>query len=183
MRDDDQLSRQYTRTAMALHWIVAGLIACGFVLGLIFADLPFSPQKLKLASYHKWIGMTVLLLAALRGIWRLTHAAPPLAPMPAWQAALARATHLLLYGLMLAVPMLGWLMTSAQGVPVVYLGVLKLPDLIGKDKLLGSFLAELHGGYAWLLFYVFLLHAAAALKHHFVDRDDTLRRMLRWSAR
>jgi cytochrome b561 len=66
---------------------------------------------------------------------------------------------------------------------VVYLGVLQLPDLIGKDKLLGEFLADLHAGFAWLLLYVFLLHAAAALKHHFIDRDDTLRRMLRWSRR
>lgn len=173
----------YTRTAVALHWAVAALIFGGFALGLVFPDLPASPQKLKLASYHKWIGITVLGLAAMRSAWRLTHRPPPLPPMPAWQMALAKLTHGLLYVLIILVPLLGWMFSSAAGVPVVWLGLVKLPNLVGKDKLLAGLLDDWHMAFAWTLLYVFLLHLAGALKHHFIDRDDTLRRMLRWSSR
>ncbi len=175
--------KHYTRTALALHWIVASVIVCAFSLGLVVSDLPFSPQKLKLVAYHKWLGITVLALVALRGIWRLTHRPPALPPMPAWQLIGAKFTHALMYTLMFAIPFSGWLFSSADGYRVVYLGLLPLPNLIAKNKLLADALGDIHATFAWLMLYVLLLHVAAALKHHFLDRDDTLRRMLRWRPR
>jgi cytochrome b561 len=171
---------RYTRTAVALHWTIAGLIACAFTLGLMVSDLPFGPHKLKWVAYHKWLGITVLGLVALRGIWRLTHRPPPQVPMPEWQQVAAKFSHSLMYALMFSIPLLGWLYSSALGYQVVYLGLLPLPNLVAKSKPLAEGLGDLHESLAWLLLYVLLLHAAAALKHHFFDRDDTLRRMLRW---
>jgi cytochrome b561 len=174
--------RHYTRTAVALHWIIAAFIITAFTLGLIVSDMHFSPEKLKWVAYHKWLGITVLALVAVRALWRLTHRAPALPPMPAWQTFFAKLTHALLYTLMFAIPFSGWLYSSATGYQVVYLGLLPLPNLVAKDKLVASALHQVHENLAWLMLYVLLLHAAAAFKHHFLDRDDTLRRMLRWRA-
>ena len=174
------VSVHYSRTAVSLHWLIAGLIACGFTLGTIMTDLAVSPKKLLMYSVHKWIGITVLGLAAVRGMWRLFHRPPPLVAMPAWQIAIARQTHVLLYVLMFLVPLTGWMFSSASGYPVVYLKLWQLPDLVHKNKLLAESLADVHGSLAWLTAYVVGLHVAAALKHHFIDRDDTLRHMLRW---
>jgi len=170
----------YTRTAVFLHWLVALLIACGFTLGTYMVDLHISPRKLRLYSYHKWIGITVLALVLIRLVWRLTHRPPPEVPMPRWQLRAAQATHYLLYALMIATPVCGWLYSSASGYPVVYLKLWQLPDLVHKNRDLAKVLVEIHGFLGWSIFWVVLLHMAAALKHHFIDRDDTLRRMLAW---
>jgi cytochrome b561 len=170
----------YGRTAVLLHWVIAMLIAIGFAVGLSMVDLPMSPQKAKVFAYHKWIGMTVLALALARLGWRATHAGPPELPMPVWQRNAARATHVLLYGLMLAIPLVGWMYTSATGFPVVYLKLVQLPDLVSKDKELAALLKIIHKLLAWSLAVAVALHVAAALKHHFVDRDTTLKRMLAW---
>ena len=100
--------------------------------------------------------------------------------MPGWQSLAARATHVLLYALMLAIPLVGWLYTSAAGFPVVYLKLVQLPDLVSKDKELAALLKLMHQVLAWSLSGVVALHVAAALKHHFIDRDATLKRMLAW---
>lgn len=170
----------YTRTAVALHWFMALLITAGFTLGATMTDLHMSPRKLRLYSYHKWIGITVLGLVLIRLIWRLTHPAPPYEPMPRWQRIGAHASHWLLYLLMIATPVLGWLYSSASGYSVVYLKLWKLPDLVSKNEHLAKVLVQVHAFLAWTLFYVVLLHVAAALKHHFFDRDATLKRMLAW---
>jgi cytochrome b561 len=172
----------YSRTAVFLHWLIAVLILSGFTIGANMVDLRISPEKVRLYSYHKWIGITVLGLALIRSVWRLTHAAPPDEPMPTWQRWLAHATHALLYILMLTVPLIGWIYSSADGYPVVYLGLWQLPNLVPKNPALASVLVTIHTTLAWTLFYLVLLHAAGALKHHFIDRDATLRRMLRWQA-
>jgi cytochrome b561 len=169
----------YTRTAIGLHWLIALLIAAGFTLGLLLGDMKLSPLKAQLESYHKWIGVTVFLGLVLRAFWRLTHRPPPLPAMPAWQVVAAKFTHGLLYTLMAAVPITGWLFSSAHGYPVKYLGLWQLPDLVPKDQSLARALHAIHENFAWLMVYVAGLHAAAALKHHFYDRDDTLRRMFR----
>lgn len=171
---------RYTRTAIALHWLIAGVIACTFSLGLVMTDLTMSPEKLKLYSWHKWLGITVLGLSALRGLWRLLHATPPPVAMPAWQHVASKFSHGLMYALLFVVPLSGWLFSSAAGFRVVYFGLIPLPNLVAKNPDLAAPLGEAHETYAWLLFYLFLVHVAAALKHHFIDRDDTLRRMLRW---
>lgn len=170
---------RYTHTAVALHWLIALLIFGAFPLGVYMHELPLSPYKLQLYSYHKWAGMTVLLLALLRVLWRLTHKPPPLLPgMPRWQEIAAHVVHHGLYLLVLAVPLSGWLMSSALGFPVVWFGVLPLPDLIGKDKALGDMLKEVHEVLNYTLLLLVLAHVGGALKHHLIDRDGTLARML-----
>lgn len=173
---------RYTRTAMSLHWLIALMLFGMFGFGLYMVELPLSPQKLKFYSYHKWAGVTVFLLVLARLAWRITHRPPALpAGMPAWQVKAAKAGHHLLYLLMVIVPLSGWLMSSAKGFQTVYLGVLPIPDAIGKNAALGQALTEVHEALTWLLLALVALHAAAALKHHFIDHDDVLRRMLpRW---
>ncbi len=165
--------------AVALHWLIALSIFCTFLLGQYMANLPLSPAKLKLYSYHKWIGVTIFLLVLVRIAWRLGHRPPARPPsMPAWQHRVASSAHLLLYALTLAIPLSGWLMSSASGFQVVYLGVVPIPDLLAKNKEMAGQLQELHESLNWLMVLVVVLHAAAALKHHFLDGDDVLQRML-----
>jgi len=168
----------YTHTAIALHWLAGLLILCGFTLGLSLKDLAISPQTLRLYGYHKWIGITVFLLAMARLAWRWSHPAPPPVAMPEWQRRAAAATHALLYAFMLVIPLSGWIYSSATGVEVVYLGLVPLPDLVPKDKALASVLKAVHVTLNYTLLALVTVHAGAALKHHFVDRDDVLRRML-----
>lgn len=171
----------YTRTAIALHWLVAVLILAALPLGLTMTEMPLSPQKLKFYSWHKWLGVTVFLLVLLRLVWRATHRPPPLpASLPAWQRQAASATHWLLYALMLTIPLSGWLMSSAKGFQTVYLGLIPIPDLLAKDESLGEILATVHAVLAYSLMVLLTVHVAAAVKHHWVDRDDVLTRMLPW---
>jgi cytochrome b561 len=170
---------RYTRTAVALHWLVAALILGSFAVGLYMVDLKLSPFKLRLFSYHKWIGVTVFLLALARVAWRWRHPAPALpAAMRPWERVVAHATHMLLYVLLFAVPISGWLMSSAHGFPVVYFGVIPLPDLVPKNKALAETLQTVHYVLNKSLLALVVLHAAAAIKHHIHDRDDVLARML-----
>lgn len=174
---NDRMS--YTRTAISLHWLVALLVFTGWGLGVYMHDLPTSPAKLQYYSWHKWIGVTVFLLTVTRVAWRVTHAPPPLpATMAPWQVTAARISHFLLYALLLAVPLSGWTMSSAKGFQTVYFGVLPLPDLLDKNEALGRLLAEAHELLAFTLAGVVAVHFGAALRHHFVDRDIVLRRML-----
>ena len=169
----------YTRTAIVLHWLVALAVLCAFPLGMYMHELPLSPTKLRLYSYHKWIGISALLLVALRLAWRAGHRPPPFLPgLPRWQAIAAHATHHSLYLLLLAVPISGWLMSSALGVSVVWFGVIPLPDLVEKDKQLGELLKEVHETLNFTMLALILIHAAAAVKHHLFERDGTLVRML-----
>jgi cytochrome b561 len=173
----------YTRTAVALHWTTSVLLACGFTIGAYMADLHVSPLKVRLFAYHKWIGITVLGIALIRLIWRLTHRPPPDEPMPRWQRIAAHCTHWLLYALIIVTPLIGWLYSSASGYSVVYLKIWQLPDLVHKNEALAKVLVQVHGFLAWTLLWIVVLHASAALKHHFFDRDGTLKRMLSWHAR
>ncbi len=173
------MTHHYTRTAKGLHWLIALLMLGLLGLGFYMHDLPLSPQKLQLYAWHKWAGVTVFLLVIVRLAWRVTHQPPPLpAGMPRWQQWAAQATHLLLYVLMLAIPLSGWLMSSAKGFQTVWFGVLLLPDLLAKDKALGDLLATLHMSLNLLLVALLVAHVGASLKHHFIDRDDVLLRML-----
>lgn len=170
---------RYTRTAISLHWLVALLIFSGWGLGLYMHELPTSPQKLQYYSWHKWLGVSVFLLVLVRATWRIFNVPPPLPPtVSPWQVSASRASHVVLYMLMLGLPLSGWLMSSAKGFQTVYFGVLPIPDLLQKDKDLGELLADVHWLLALALAWLVALHVAAALKHHFFDKDGVLRRML-----
>jgi cytochrome b561 len=168
----------YTRTAIVLHWLAALLIVCNLALGVSMVDLELSPLKLRLFSYHKWIGITVFLVASLRLAWRWVHPPPAPVPMPEWQRRAAAATHAALYILMFAIPLSGWIYSSSTGVSVVYLGLVPLPDLVPKDKALAAVLKAVHVTLNLGLVALIGVHIGAALRHHLADRDDVLPRML-----
>lgn len=173
------MSASYTRTAKSLHWVMALMFFGVIALGFYMTGLPFSPDKLKLYSWHKWAGVTIFLLALARIAWRVIHRPPALpASMPKLMQLAAHAGHHMLYLLMFAIPLSGWLMSSAKGFQTVWFGVLPIPDLISKDKPTGDVLALVHESLNFLLIAVLAGHIGAALKHHFIDKDDVLTRML-----
>ena len=174
-------STRYTLTAIALHWLLALAIVGAFAVGLYMADLPLSPQKLKLYNWHKWAGVTILSLSAARLLWRLAHKPPADPPMPDWQKRAAHGTHLALYLLFFAVPLVGWAYSSAAGFPIVWFGVLPLPDFVPVDKALAEAIKPWHGYLAWALAVLVTMHVAAAFKHQFIDRDGLIGRM--WPGR
>ena len=170
---------RYGGVAIGLHWLIAIAIIFSFSLGFYMSDLPLSPQKLKFYSWHKWAGVTIFLCVLVRLLWRLSHRPPELPDsIPAWQRKVAGATHVLLYLLMFVVPLTGWLMSSAKGFQTVYFGVLPLPDLLAKNDELGDLLQQVHKLLNYSMAALVVAHLGAALKHHFVDRDEVLARML-----
>jgi cytochrome b561 len=172
-------SADYTHTAIAIHWLIATLVVAGFAVGTYAVGLPVSPRKLRLYSYHKWIGVTVFLFAIVRVAWRTYYPPPALPPtMRPLEKLAAHLTHGALYLLLFVLPLTGWIMSSASGFPVVYFGVVPLPGLVGKDALLADALGTVHYLLGRGLLVLVFLHAVAALKHHFFDRDDVLARML-----
>lgn len=171
--------QRYTNTAIALHWLMALMIIGAFTMGLVMTEMSLSPTRLKYYSWHKWAGVTILGLATVRLLWRLTHAAPAYPPtMPGWQKTSANALHRVLYVLMFAVPLSGYFYTLAAGYPVVYFGLFELPVLIAKDDELKSVLKEVHFWLNMSLAGSVGVHLAAALKHQLFDRDGIIKRML-----
>ncbi len=173
------MSIHYTVTAKVLHWGIALLIFGQLALGVYMTDLELSPTKLQLYAWHKWAGVTLLLLVVVRVVWRIAHH-PPALPghMARLERFVAHGSHYLLYVLMFAIPLSGWLMSSAKGVQTVWFGVLPIPDLLAKDKVLGDLLQTLHMSLNLGLGLLVLGHVGAALKHHFIDKDEVLVRML-----
>ncbi len=172
------MDERYSGVAIALHWLTTALVVANLSLGLSMVPLPISPLKLQWYMLHKWIGITVFLLIWARLGWRWRHPAPAAVPMPLWQRRAAAVTHTVLYVLLLVIPVSGWLYSSATGVQVVYLGVVALPDIVPRDKALAGILKVVHVVLNSVMFALVCVHAAAALKHHFVDRDAVLGRML-----
>ncbi len=169
----------YTVPAIILHWLISIMILGSFAVGLYMVDLRLSPLKLKLYSWHKWAGITILGLAVLRLSWRIFHQPPAYTVVMAkWQKGMATGLHHFLYLLMFLIPLSGWLMSSAKGFEVVYFGVWHLPNLIAKNEAWGECLGKIHEFLNYGMIVLVIGHAAAALKHHFVDKDDVLIRML-----
>lgn len=173
------MTHSYTAIAKLFHWGMALLIVALMALGFVMTDLPLSPDKLQYYAWHKWAGVTVFMLVWLRLLWRFFNPAPAYpASMSAWLQRVAHGGHAVLYGLMIAIPLSGWLLSSAKGVPTVWFGMWPLPDLLEKDKALGQLLHEVHEALNFFLLFLLAGHVAAALKHHWLDRDDILKRML-----
>jgi len=173
---------RYHPVSVVLHWLLGLALAGMFAVGLYMVDLPFSPQRLQLFNWHKWAGVLVLTLSFVRLLWRLTHRPPELpavieAAMPGWQRLAHQGTHLGLYMLFFAVPLLGWAYSSAAGFPIVLFGVLPLPDFVPVSEGLADVLKPLHQYGAYAMAALVFLHVAGALKHQFIDRDRLLARM------
>jgi len=167
---------------MALHWLMALLLSVLVALGLYMTRLPdvgFDTWKIRLILYHKQLGIVALTLVAARLLWRVGNVLPDLvANLPDWQKVIARLVHLCFYALMLALPLTGWLMSSATGIPVSVLGLFTLPDLVPYDDRLFHTLVDLHRYLGYALMVCMAAHIGAALRHHFLLRDNTLRKML-----
>jgi cytochrome b561 len=128
---------------------------------------------------HKWIGMSILMLVVLRLLWRWTNTVPAAPPgMPGWQIGAARLSHISLYALLIIQPLAGWMMSSAKALSVTWFGLFTFPDLVPPSQQTFELMHEIHEVCAMLILVLAALHVAAALKHHFVDHDDVLRRML-----
>ena len=175
---------RHTGFAIFLHWLIALGIFCLIPVGMYMHDLPLSPEKLQLYSYHKSLGITILLLVVIRLIWRMTHR-PPALPV-SMSAKEQRIAHVMSHGLylfMLLSPLTGWLMSSFFGKPVVLFGQLPLPDLVSANEATGKLFAVLHEISNYSLCTLVVLHILASLKHHFKDRDDVMARMLPFLSR
>lgn len=170
---------RYGVVAQLFHWTIVVLIIVQYVLADIADDLPRGAAKLAVLARHKSFGITILTLVLLRLAWRWMNTVPAEPPgLPRWQKTAARISHIGLYVLLLTTPVAGWLMSSARNFPVSWFGLVTLPDFIAPNRTAYDFLHEVHEFMALTLFWLALLHIAAALKHHFVDRDNVLRRML-----
>jgi len=174
--------RRYGGVAIALHWAMAILIVALVALGLYMTWLPdvgYDQVKIRLILFHKELGIAVLWLAMMRFAWRFGNHLPALVGgMPEWQMVAARFVHLCFYALMFALPITGWLMSSAAGFPVPFFGLFYLPDLIGYNEHHFQVLLQVHKWLGYTLIPFICVHSGAALSHHFVSRDDTLRKML-----
>jgi len=169
---------RYTPVAKLLHWLTALLVLGMIGVGLWMVGLPLGLTKLYVYGWHKWIGLTVLVLTLLRLVWRIHRPPPPLPPtVTAWKRVVAPWAHFGLLVLLLAMPISGWLMSSAGGVSVVWFGVLPLPDLVPRDPLAFTMLRTLHHWLAWALIAVIVLHVAAVARHDLLRRDGIFRRM------
>jgi cytochrome b561 len=173
---------RYGVVAIALHWIMAlwlgGLVAMGlYMVGL--PEIGFDKLKITLILYHKELGLAALLIATIRLAWRMTNDLPALASaLPYWQKVTARLVHLSFYGLMFALPISGLLMSSATAIPVSAFGLFDLPDWVAPSEALFRRFIQVHRWLGYGLLVLIGVHAGAALMHHFVKRDDTLKKML-----
>jgi len=170
---------RYSAVAQGFHWLIAALIVVQFTLGWTAGNLPIGARKLARLDWHKSFGMTILMLAVLRLLWRLFHRPPELpAGMTAIERQLARATHVLFYVLLFVMPLTGWVMSSAKNFSVSWFHQFTWPNLIGPNERAFDVLRTTHDTLSWLLFALASLHILAALKHHFWHKDDVLKRML-----
>ena len=176
-------SPRYSRVAVWLHWILAILLVGQFAGGKIMEFLEATPLKYELFQLHKSFGIIILLLSLLRLIWRLTHKAPPLpSGMKPFERLAAKLTHVGFYGLMIGIPLAGWIMVSAS-VTQISTKIFKLlpwPDVPGvpRSEGFGDVMKNVHEYMAYAAIILLILHVGAALKHHFVNKDDVLSRML-----
>jgi cytochrome b561 len=169
---------RYTRTAIALHWLIALTVVVQFAWGWWMQSIPKDPPGMRVDAFnlHKSIGLTLFALMALRVIWRVAHPPPPLPAMPQWQSRLAHFNHLLLYAALFAMPLAGYLGSVFSGYPVKYFGI-TLPSWGVKNAGLKDLFSAVHYAASWVLAGAVALHLAGVAKHAFIDRDGLLGRM------
>lgn len=168
----------YGVVAKSLHWVVALLIIAAWIVGFYAADLPNTDaSKRTLFDLHKSVGMLILMLVTIRLSWRLYDGSPKFAGMNRYLVVAAKTVHYLLYAFMFIQPLSGWAMSSAAGYNPTFFGLFKFPGLVAKNPLEVYKYVAIHEGAAWILLTLFILHVGAALFHHFVLKDNTIRRM------
>jgi cytochrome b561 len=163
--------------SILLHWIMAILLIGLLVLGIYMVNLPISLQKLKMYGWHKEYGLLALALVIVRILWRWINITPELS-LPLLEKIAARSVHYTFYVLMFALPVSGWIITSAAGLPASFFGLFVLPTLVAPNEETRILFQEIHRWVGYGLIAIIVLHVSAALKHHFINKDDILRRML-----
>ena len=166
--------------SQSFHWLIVLLILLLAIVGLTMGELPKTPKYFWVYTLHKSTGITVLALVLLRIGWRLYAGAPkPVPGTPTWQQRSAALTHVLLYALVLAMPLSGWLYDSASGLrPFRYFGLVEMPKLVAPNESLRDLSHSTHVTLFWVLVALVALHAGAAFYHHLFQNDATLTRML-----
>lgn len=175
------MKTHYDKVAIALHWLMAACIVLMLFLGLTMEDYTPLEARFRAVNFHKALGITLLALAVLRLLWRLGHRPPPLPEhMNRLERLAANASHYLLYFFMIAIPLSGWLFSSAYAkYPISFFGLFQVPYLpLTPNRDVGAFFAEAHEWLAYALIALLVAHIAAALKHHFYDRDEVLMHMI-----
>lgn len=168
----------YGTVAKAFHWIIALLVLGLLSVGVYMTAIDFSPFKLQLYGLHKSFGLLVLALVVLRLLWRASNPKPKeLSTHTAQEKKLAKLAHFFLYVLLFAMPLSGWVMSSAGDFPIPFFGLFEMPDVAAKDKTLFDQTRFFHTVGAYSILALIALHMTGAFKHHFVDGDDTLKRM------
>lgn len=172
-------TQRFGVVSMLFHWAMALLVIGIIIVGLYMVDLPISLRRLKIYGWHKECGILVLMLVAFRLGWRLNNVVPTLpSHLAKWQQWAARTVHFALYGFMIVNPLTGWMLSSASGISVSFFGLFVLPDLIAPNETHKALLIETHKWLAFGLIGAICAHVGAALQHHFIYKDDILRRML-----
>jgi cytochrome b561 len=169
---------RYTRVAVLLHWVVAAVVLVQYPLGWLMQQIPKQPPgpRAEVFNLHKSIGLTILALMIVRLGWRLAHRPPAFPAMPPWQARLASVTHVLLYALLIALPLAGYLGSAFSGYPVRFFGLV-LPSWAPKNTAVKDWMSSAHLVLAWTLAFAFVLHIAGVAKHLVIARDGLVRRM------
>jgi cytochrome b561/polyisoprenoid-binding protein YceI len=168
---------EFGLVAKGFHWLIAFIILGLIPVGFFMTGMDNSPVKFEVYAWHKTFGLTVFFLGLARIIWRFISPPPPvLATHQRWEHRLANAAHIWLYICIIGLPLSGWLMSSAAEFPVPFFG-LQMPALMGKDEGLADLFQEVHEALAYSILAILALHIAGALKHHVIDRDETLKRM------
>ena len=172
-------NERWGAVSQSFHWLIVLLLLAQGTVGLLMGDMARGPDKIAVYAFHKSVGITILALALARMLWRLYAGRPaPVPGTPPWQERMASAMHGLLYALLFAVPISGWVMNSAAGFPLQWFGLFNLPSIAAHDHDLHEFTESLHEWLFWVLIALAAAHAAAAVYHHLFQRDATLARML-----
>jgi cytochrome b561 len=169
---------QYGTTAKALHWLVVALLLAQYSIGWLMPDVHRGMKPGAAMTFHVSVGMTILVLIVLRFAWRLAHPVAPESSLPPWQRLSAEVVHWLLYVLVLATTVTGWLFTSFRGWSMSFFFLAPMPMLASENAAAGKTIDGLHQASEWALLAVIGVHVVAALAHIFVYRDRIMQRML-----
>jgi cytochrome b561 len=168
----------YGTTAKLFHWLIVGLLLVQYLIGWLMPNIHRGQQPGTGMAFHVSVGITILILIVLRFVWRLTHPVAPESTLPAWQRLSSELVHWLLYVLVLATTLSGWLFASFRGWTISYFYLFQLPMLAGDNAAAGKAIDGLHQAAEWTLLIFIGLHVLAALAHIFVYRDHVMQRML-----
>ena len=176
-------AKEWGSVSKALHWSLFVLVLAQIAMGILIYSLDNDVQEdfnllLAIWPYHEGIGLTVLPVALAAFVWRLRNVRPDPVLMPHWQQVVSRATHESIYVLMILLPLVGMVRTQAYGFPITYFGLFQFPKFMEKSDSILEITTQMHRGMAVVLTCLLVLHIAAALKHHYIDKDVTLVRML-----